>query len=140
MPVVQRGRARVVDEPLNRRIERRRVAGRGRDLHDVDRARLTADHVRIQALRRVRVEERPRARRLGRLIELFVVEEEEGLAAAVEQFGNVDRPAEAAASLVQDDAVLVEVVLLVDPRVRVERRVTEIVVERAAVRSSCPSG
>ncbi len=136
----QRGPARVCDQPLNDWIERRRVAGPRRDVHHVHRPRLPADHVRVGALRRIRVEERPRARRFRRLIELFVVEEEERLAAPVEHIGNVDRPAEAAARLVQDDAVLVEVVLFVDPGVRVERRMTHVVVERAAVRIGARAG
>ena len=51
------------------------------------------------------MQDRPRPRRLGRLIELFVIEEEERLVAAVEEPGDHDWPADPSAVLVDDDLV-----------------------------------
>ena len=57
------------------------------------------------SLLRARMQDRPRPRRLGRLIELLHVEEEERLVAAVEEAGDDDRAAEPPAVLVDDDLV-----------------------------------
>ena len=78
------------------------------------------------------LQDRPRPRRLRRLVEVLHVEEEERLAPAVDRAReSTIGPPTPPAVLVDDDLVAIEAVHLVEAVVGVERRVAEVVVDAA---------
>ncbi len=116
----------------DRRIRRRRLAVRRRERQQVDRLRRPARRrVREDALLRVRVQHVPVARDVARLTELFVVDEEERLVAAVEQPGMTIGPPARTPNWFCFSVGLGDAVAVVEPGVRVQL-VAAIVVIAAA--------
>ncbi len=130
-----RGSSNTGEETAGDRVERRELIVLLREGQQIDLAHLldAADsHVVAEpSLLSTGVQDRPRPRRLGRLIELLHIEEEECLVAAVEETGDDDRSAQPPAVLMDDDVVALEPADLVEVVVRVQLGVTEVVIDAA---------
>ena len=131
----------VREQLRDHRIGRGDLSVRGRERQQVDLPHAAARVVLEDALLRQRREDRALPRDLRRLMERFVVEEEERLVMTVEEPRQHDRTADAKAVLIQLHLIARRVavrswrqVAVVEPVVRVQIRVAQVMVDAPGLR------
>ena len=123
----------VAEQRRDDRVGARQLAVGRSERQQIDRPHRAPHVVAVDAALGARVQDGARARHVAGLPVLLVIDEEERLAASVEDARDRQRAAEPAAGLVLEQFGLVDLAAVVEPGVRVQLVVPVVVVEAALV-------